>query len=435
MEKSYNIVDQRTNPRGKSLPNRQRFLTRQKQQVREAVAERIKEGNITDLATGADRRIKLRSKRLDEPTFHHGKGGVNERVLPGNKKFQTGDRIERPDQGDGDGNEGSPDGEGEDDFYFELGYDEWLNELFEGMEIPNQIKKSLAGADQFELRRAGFQSDGPPNKMDLARTKQRSIARRYAFRAPHIRAKHALEKELRELEQVIANANGREVSREQERIVEIHAELEILQRKIKRVPFLDTFDLRYRRHEFVPIPVTKAVMFCMLDVSGSMGEWEKEMAKRFYVLLYLFLQRNYEKVEIVFIRHTTEAKEVTEVEFFTSRESGGTVVSSALELMKMIVEARYPIEEWNIYGCHASDGDNTSKDNARVFELMEEFILPASQYYAYIEVRAQGDGELWPVYGELLKDNENLAINHIRGREDIYPVFRKLFTKGWVTNE
>jgi len=431
VSKNYGIIDQRTNPKGKSLPNRQRFVKREKEAIKEAVAERIRNGRIEDLAGDSGQRVKLRSKRADEPTFHHGPGGVTERVYPGNKQFQKGDRIPRPQGGSGGGKEGSPDGEGEDDFYFELSFDEWRDALFDGMEIPNQIKRALTGEDEFEWRRSGLKSDGAPNQMDIQRTTQRALARRHAFRIPLLRRKVELEKELKELRNTVANAGGKDVSREEARITEVLDELVIVERKLKSVPFLDTFDLKFRRHELFPIPVTKAVMFAMLDVSGSMGEWEKEMSKRFFILLYIFLTRIYERVEIVWLRHTSEAKEVTQEEFFTSRESGGTVVSSALELMKTIVETRYRVEEWNIYGCHASDGDNFRYDNEKVLSLMEDFVLPVSQYYAYIEVRKpyMGDGELWPVYEQLLEGHENLAINHIRDKDDIYPVFRKLFEK------
>src|SRR5690606_8259525 len=136
------------------------------------------------------------------------------------------------------------------------------------------------------------------------------------------------------------------------------AEILRLRKAISATPWLDTFDLKYNLHIKHPIPRSKAVMFCLMDVSGSMDQATKDIAKRFFILLYLFLQRNYEKTEVVFIRHHTIAKEVDEDEFFHSRETGGTVVSSALKLMQSIIEARYSPSEWNIYGAQASDGDN-----------------------------------------------------------------------------
>ena len=138
------------------------------------------------------------------------------------------------------------------------------------------------------------------------------------------------------------------------------------------MPFLDTNDLRYNLHVKRPVPTSQAVMFCLMDVSGSMDQQIKDMAKRFYLLLYMFLKRHYERTDIVFIRHHTVAKEVDEQEFFYSRETGGTVVSSALRLMKEVIDARYSPNEWNIYGAQASDGDNWNDDSPICRKLLEK---------------------------------------------------------------
>ena len=120
-------------------------------------------------------------------------------------------------------------------------------------------------------------------------------------------------------------------------------EIATLRKKIDTVPFIDTFDLRFKNYERRPVPSSQAVMFCLMDVSGSMDQATKDIAKRFYVLLYLFLTRTYENVEVVFIRHHTQAKEVDEHEFFYSQETGGTIVSSALKLMTDVVSKPYPV--------------------------------------------------------------------------------------------
>ena len=132
----------------------------------------------------------------------------------------------------------------------------------------------------------------------------------------------------------------------------------MLQRRRKVIAYIDPVDIRFNRFEPQPLPNANAVMFCLMDVSGSMGEREKDLAKRFFVLLHLFLKRRYERTDIVFIRHTHEAQEVDEETFFYSTQSGGTVVSTALEEMRRIIEERYPSREWNIYAAQASDGDN-----------------------------------------------------------------------------
>lgn len=149
-------------------------------------------------------------------------------------------------------------------------------------------------------------------------------------------------------------------------------EIAELRKKIESVPFIDTFDLRYKNYEKRPIPSSQAVMFCLMDVSGSMDQATKDIAKRFYVLLYLFLNRTYENVDVVFIRHHTQAKEVDEHEFFYSQETGGTIVSSALKLMDEIVAERYPSNEWNIYAAQASDGDNWADDSRAVKNCLEQ---------------------------------------------------------------
>ena len=169
-------------------------------------------------------------------------------------------------------------------------------------------------------------------------------------------------------------------------------------------------------------------MIATVDVSGSMNEHMKDLAKRFYSLLYLFLNRRYEHVDVVFIRHTHEASEVDEQTFFYSRETGGTVVSSALVLMDEIARARYPTSEWNIYGAQASDGDNWHHDSGRCRELLAEKILPLCRYFAYVQV-ADEEQNLWEEYSALAAENKVFAIRKVTEANQIYPVFRDLFKK------
>ena len=436
----YQIVDARSNPRGKSLSNERRYLAKQKGAMREAVRRRIAEGGLKELGASGGKRLRMKVKGTEEPSIHHdGESGVHDKVFPGNKKYARGDRIPRPDGGGG-GSEGSPDGEGEDDFYFELSDAEFQEAVFEGLEIPNMVKRYLVGEDDFILRNAGFAVDGPPNRMDPEQTLRRAIPRRIAFRLPYKRRKEEIENEIRKTEEEIQNGTAVDPDSARARVKDLCDELAAIERKIQAVPFLDKPDLRFRRSEREPIPVTQAVMFCMMDVSGSMEEWHKEMAKRFFLLLYLFLRRNYDRVEVVFIRHTQEAKEVNEEEFFHGRETGGTIVSSALRLMKTIVDARFPLDQWNIYGCHASDGEDSSDDLKEVERCLSDEIMPIVQYYAYVEVRQQGTvmaalwasmkmSELWVLIEGLLKQFAHLATAHISDARDIYPVFRKLFEK------
>lgn len=170
-------------------------------------------------------------------------------------------------------------------------------------------------------------------------------------------------------------------------------------------------------------------MFCLMDVSGSMDRATKDMAKRFYILLYLFLSRTYKNVDVVYIRHHTQAKEVDEHEFFYSQETGGTIVSSALKLMDEVVKERYDPAQWNIYAAQASDGDNWADDSPLCHELLAKKILPVVRYYSYIEITRRAHQTLWREYEHLQSTFENFAMQHIRDPEDIYPVFRELFHK------
>jgi uncharacterized sporulation protein YeaH/YhbH (DUF444 family) len=172
-------------------------------------------------------------------------------------------------------------------------------------------------------------------------------------------------------------------------------------------------------------------MFCLMDVSASMDENKKDLAKRFFTLLYLFLTRKYTQVELVFIRHTENAEEVDEATFFHDPKSGGTVVLSALELMEKIRRARYA-EDWNVYAAQASDGDAFGSDPAKSARYLRETLLPATRYYAYIELAEEElirASTLWAEYAVLAEELENFAMSRASRRENIYPVFRNLFSK------
>lgn len=432
---AYVIIDRRKNDRKKSSTNRARYVRRVREQVKEAVKDIIRDGSIQDNLSGGAKKIRISKKGLNQPEFQHdASGGIRDRVLPGNKKYQQGDRINKPEDGEGDGpgSKGSPDGEGEDDFEFALSREEFLDLFFEDLELPDMIKKDLVSVTDFVMKRAGFTPDGNPSRLNIIRSMKQAKSRRLALRAPKKKAIQALEEELEALLQEIATlrANNEDVSTQIARKIEIEDELDALQRQYKAIPFIDDVDLRYNRWEKFPVPTTQAVMFGIMDVSGSMGEWEKEMAKRFFMLMLLFLQHNYEKVDIVWIRHHTIPKEVDEQEFFYSHESGGTVVSSALELMAKIVKERYPLNQWNVFGTQISDGDNFVQDNHVAVDVMDKQILPMSQYFAYVEVhKNERNGDLWPFYDKLTGTHKNFVMSKVKDVSDIFPVFRALFEK------
>jgi len=416
------FIDRRLNGKNKSAVNRQRFIRRYKQQIKKAVSDAISKRSVTDISSGES--VTIPSKDITEPFFHQGKGGKRQIVHPGNDQFSQGDRIKRPQSGGGSGSgqgDASDDDEGTDDFVFSISKDEYLDLLFEDLELPNLKKNQLDKLVQYKNVRAGYRSEGVPSNIDIVRSLRGSLARRVAMTADK-------KAQLRELEQQLAELMQQPVP-DQQLLMQLEADIAALKQRIAAVPFIDSFDLRFRNFQKRPEPTSKAVMFCLMDVSGSMDQATKDMAKRFYILLYLFLSRSYKNVEVVYIRHHTQAKEVDEQEFFYSQETGGTIVSSAIKLMYDIVLERYNPAEWNIYAAQASDGDNWTDDSAPCADLLANKLLPLLRYYAYIEITPRAHQSLWHEYEKLLPAFDNFAIQHIKEVSDIYPVFRELFKK------
>lgn len=428
------LIDRRQNPRDKSLGNRQKFLRRTREEIKRAIDKAINERDISETDNGGS--ISIPSRGIREPRFRFShEHGDRVWVAPGNKEFVVGDTIEKPKGGaDGSGKTGSASDEGEDEFVFSLNRNEFLEFLFEDLELPDLVKSSLADTAVSEPRRSGYSSHGTTPNLSVVRTMRNSFGRRLALNKRRAAKLSELAAEAVEL----SDKGDLDIS-DRTRLAQIYAEMEELNRHRKRIPFIDPIDIRYKRFEQRPVPITKAVMFCLMDVSGSMAEHEKDLAKRFFVLLHLFLRQRYERVEIVFVRHTHIAQEVSEEEFFHSRETGGTVVSTALDTMLGILGERYAASDWNAYVAQASDGDNFFDDTARCVELLDGKILPACRFYAYIEVLgeaesasiAQGEAgkELWRGYGPLAEKWTNFSMRHVARRSDIYPVFRELFAK------
>jgi uncharacterized sporulation protein YeaH/YhbH (DUF444 family) len=419
------IIDRRLAGKNKSIGNRERFLRRHKEQIREAVKRAIDGRSIRDIERGED--IQIPKRDLSEPVFGHGQGGVRETVHPGNKDYVRGDRIERPKGGGGGGSgkgQASDTGEGEDDFVFQLSKEEFMQVFFDDLALPNLVRTQLAEVPEWKYQRAGFSSDGTPNNLHVVRSMRGAIGRRIAIGATSRREVREMEERLAAMK--LALQPGDEVA--ESAIQLLQAEIAALRSRLARIPYLDPIDLRFRNRIRVAVPTSKAVMFCVMDVSGSMDEGRKELSKRFFILLYLFLTRHYEKIDLVFIRHHTQAQEVDEENFFHARETGGTVVSSALVLMEEIIRARYNPAEWNIYGAQASDGDNWHHDSGRCRELLNDKILPLCRYFAYVQV-AEEEQNLWEEYTQLLDVNRHFAMRKATAASQIYPVFRDLFKK------
>ena len=416
------LIDRRPNGRGKSAVNRERFLRRYKAQIQGAVKKMIGDRRLADMEQGGE--VRVPRKDIAEPSFGFGRGGDREFVLPGNREYVAGDRIPRPDgsgNARGAGNEGGS-GETEDAFVFSLSREEFMQIFFDDLELPNLARTSFGRTERRKSVRAGFAKSGVPANLAVVRTLKQSLARRLALGG-------GLKREMQELDAAFALAVAVGSAGEAAAIGE---ELARLERRLGILPFIDEPDLRYRNRVLRPEPIARAAMFCLMDVSASMDEDKKDLAKRFFTLLYLFLTRKYTEVELVFIRHTDDAEEVDEERFFHDTRSGGTVVLSALELADKIRAERYA-SGWNVYAAQASDGDAFGADPARSARFLRERLLPSTRYYTYLELAAPSMHErastLWAEYERIAEATTNFTMRRASERDQIYPVFRDLFRK------
>jgi len=417
---SVNIVDRRNSTKGKSSENRQRLLKRVEGQIKKALPDIVKNTNVKDL-TSSKEKVNIPIKGINEPQFTYDKDtGDKKHVHPGNKEYTEGDLIKKP---KGGGGQGSGQGKGsndpstsEDEFTISISREEFLDYFFSDLELPDLVKKHLNSLVDFKQKRAGYSNYGNPSRLNITKSYKNSMARRMALGM-------YFDKKIKDIEDKLKGNLT-----DDERIV-LEAELDKLKKMKIGVSFMEEVDLQYNNFEQVAIPVTSAVMFCVMDVSGSMGEKEKDISKRFFMLLYMFLTKQYEKIELVFIRHHTSAKEVTEEEFFNSRESGGTVVISALELMAKIIRERYS-ENWNIYAAQASDGDVWDKSDAEdCAKILDLDILNKVQYMIYIEICRNIEGDLWNNYKVLSNKRRNFEIGKINEVSEIWKVFQDFFKK------
>lgn len=428
---SSNIIDRRLNPRDKTIDNRRRFLRRNRQAVADAVKQVIDKSKVGDITKN---KAKVRVVGTNEPTFSiDPKSGNKKYVAPGNRKYVVGDTIHKPQGGGGRGTNGSPGGEGEDEFSFELTREEFLDAVFDELELPDFVKKSLKDAKQSTPVRAGFKSFGTPAQLDLQRTARNAIGRRIGLRRPKVEEIEAVEEEIRQLANLLAEQENDET---RAKLTAAEQKLAEMKTRSEVVPWLDPLDVRYRNYQAIPRPISRAVMFCLMDVSGSMGDHEKDLAKRFFLLLNLFLNRKYEHVDVVFVRHTQVADVVDEQTFFYDPQTGGTMVSAGVELVLKTISDHYATD-WNVYVAQASDGDNWSDDSAPTLAAVDK-ILKLAQYFAYVEIgrpaefyatyRPNGDTELWNTYAQVT--DQKLVCRKIASKEEIWPVFAQLFAKG-----
>ncbi len=477
-------------PNDKYGTDKERFRLRYRAQIKKAVQDHVADSSIKDLGTKGIS-VPIPKEMTHEPILHHsGETESFRKVFPGNVSLDVGDQIPKPQGGSGQGQggkEASADAEdGEDDFVW-VSEDEVLDLLFEGRSLPDMTKLAADHVKIMQSEPSGHVNKGPSHRMDMARTDAKrkaeslvltkvsehrilaNLSEQFNILAPNvdpdlatinskIRAKMERSHEIAKAMAPFGSGLDADTQHEAQDLCDaLKHSLDVLKGRSPKISeaeqgrlhllerhLVEQFKLSNKSRSFkeqhltyeydddVPVPSAKAVMFCLMDVSGSMGQEEKNTAKSFFWLLNKFLNTAYDEVDIVYIAHTTTAKEVDEEEFFYGKETGGTIVSTCIDKTMEIMKERYPSSEWNIYSAQASDGDNISSDNPKLIDKLED-LLPHIQSHYYVEVRDseyyRGPSDILDLYEDLqakytgkMKVQEGLA-----SPKDSLDTFKKFF--------
>jgi uncharacterized sporulation protein YeaH/YhbH (DUF444 family) len=412
------IIDRRLSGKSKSTENREKFKERHDKVIREAVRDIAESHSIKDIENS-----KELSLPIDEEEYGIFADQDNlDRVFTGNKKYRKGDTIPKDAGGKGQG------GDGDDEFKFVLTKEEFEKYLFEELEIPNLEKKQSQELEEYQYKHAGFKNEGTPAQLSISRSIKKAMARVVSLEA-------GIDEEIEKLNQKInlikLTGNEKENIENKKIINKLKLEIEELKEMRGKIPFLDEVDLRYRFRNKHPLPTTKAVMICLMDVSGSMDEDRKSLAKRFYLLLYLFLKKRYDKFEIVFIRHTETAELCDEDEFFYGRKSGGTFITEALKKVNDLITKKYSINEYNIYLAHASDGEalDVHDVNSSGY-ILNELLLPLLNMYIFIGTNLSHYAYYYDLLiDKTLKNHPKVFSANVEDYEDVITEFMKVFKR------
>ncbi len=347
-----------------------------KEAIRENLADIVSEQSI--ITNDGRKIVKVPIRTLDEYRFRFDPND-QQQVGQGDGKSQVGDVLERYGQKDGPGNgPQAGDQPGVDYYEAEMTMDELSGMIFEDLSLPNLEEKRLQELESPAVRFTDIRKSGPFSNLDKRRTIRENLKRNAKQGAP-------------------------------------------------RFGNLQNDDLRFKTWEQDIRRESNAVVMAMMDVSGSMGTFEKYISRAFYYWMVRFLRTKYDNVEIVFIAHHTEAKEVTEEEFFTRGESGGTKASSAYQLALTLLQERYSPASWNIYPFHFSDGDNWPSDNELCLNLTSQLVDQCNQF-GYGEIR-QGrysyQSTLMHTFERI--DNPKFVSVTIGDKADVYPALRGFF--------
>ncbi|TVX97378.1 sporulation protein YhbH [Cohnella terricola] len=352
---------------------------RHQQKVREAIKQNLPDLVSEENIVMSDGRqiIKIPIRSLDEYRFVFNTN-KKKHVGQGDGDSQVGDVLgvdPTPAGGKGDGAGSDP---GEDVVEAEISIAELETMLFEELELPYLKKKDKQQIEVKDVRFTDVRRKGIMSNIDKKRTILENLRR-----------------------------NSRDGRAE--------------------IGGISPDDLRFKTWEEIVKPQNNAVILAMMDTSGSMGSFEKYCARSFFFWMSRFLRRQYEKVDIVFIAHHTEAKEVTEEEFFTRGESGGTICSSAYVKALEIIDSRYPPSLYNIYPFHFSDGDNLTSDNERCVRLIKE-LLERSNIFGYGEVNQYNrSSTLMSAYKHL--EHQQFLYYVIKEKGEIYNALKTFFRK------
>lgn len=421
-------VDRRKSVSQKSSPNRERLLRRIKAAIKAATPSSIGSVAVSSATNNQQNPISVAKSVLHEPRFMYAKSdGVFDVVLPGNDQFERGDIIKSSSSSGGSGGNGNGagSGDGEDDFIVEVSTQEFQDAFFEDCELPNMEESAERITPESEVAFAGFAKTGNPSALRVIRSFKQAMPRRMNLSKP-------LREELELLLTELADTD------DDERIAEINARIAEVERKLAAIPLFEDIDLRYARTERREVRTADAVFIMIMDISGSMDEKKKLIARKFFSLQYAFIKRKYPGTQLVFIAHTEEAVEFTESDFFTTRISGGTIVSGAYDLASTIIKQRYDPSQTNIYVAQATDGDNLFSDNAKCVDALTKSGGLLQQIRHMCTVYVSSDSYLDPnseysLIGTLKKLNRNgikkLDIVDIETVEQVYPKFKDVYKK------
>lgn len=357
---------------------------RHKEKIKEAVRNNlhqiVSQQNIITTPHGKVT-VRLPIRSLEEYKFRFDRDG-NNHVGQGKGQSKVGDVLGPVINGEDYGQDGAGTQPGFDYYDVEVDFEELAALIFEDLRLPNLEERRSRKLESETVRYNDIRRSGPLSLLDKRRSAKQNILRN-----------------------TIASRGQ--------------------QTKLGK---WDQRDLRYKAWERDVQLESSAVVIAIMDVSYSMGVFEKYIARSFYFWMVRFLRTKYANVEIIFISHHIEAKEVSEGEFFTQGESGGTRVSSAYELALEIINQRYDPTDWNIYPFHFSDGDNAFNDNSRCVELIKDLLCLSNLFgYGQIEPEWRGIGTLLSVYDQSIESDRFVAVQ-LSEKEDVYYALQQFFS-------